>query len=128
MQYVMVYRDPLVNDPTAFIVDPGDCNIWTNDNEVTFKILVTGWVWDVVVFQADWIVAGGQQPTIDPDDETLCTVIGPPANNGPAATGYTYTLAIRPEGAPRGAASVRVGRKKGGPVVIDPDVWNQPQP
>ena len=117
MQYVMVYRDPLViNDPTAFVVDPGDCNIWTNDNEVTFKILEAGWVWDVVVFQADWIGDGGQQPEIDADDETLCT------------TGYTYTLAIKPKGAARGAASVRIGRKKNGPVVIDPDVWNQPQP
>jgi|tagenome__1003787_1003787.scaffolds.fasta_scaffold18981038_2 hypothetical protein len=132
MQYVMVYHDPLSpTDPKAFTVDPADCNIWTNDNLITWKILDEKWIWEVIVFQADWIVDGGKQPEIDSKDPTMCKVKGPKAlPKGARPQAYAYTMAIRlrdadPEDR---TASVRVGRRQSGDVVIDPDVWNQPQP
>jgi len=133
MQYVMVYRDPLApTDPTAFTVDPADCNIWRNDNQVTWKILDPAWVWVVMVFEADWIVDGGEQPVIDPNDPTMCSISrGPdPLPNGARPKAYAYTMAIRPRDADPTDRTVvvRVGRRRDGDLVIDPDVWNQPQP
>jgi len=127
MQNVTLYRDPLApDDPTAFVTDPSSASVWTNDQDVTWTLISAEYEFLTVVFDASWVAAGASQPVVNGN---TAVVTGPGANAGPPVS-YTYTMALKLKQltGDRTVDFIRVGARRSGDIVIDPDVWNQPQP
>jgi hypothetical protein len=130
-QFVFVIRYPLNNDPAA---EPYDVNLYTTDQEIVWKNLIPNTQWSTkrpvpIVFDQAWFTAGGKLPTAltGPDGAPLWTAIGPGAVT--TALSYTYEIYLEPSG---GGDEFRVTKKRalatGEQILVDPDVWNQPQP
>lgn len=133
MQHVFIIHDPLApDDPCEWIATPFTVGIWTNDQEIQWKIVdPTGQVtWADKPFDfshSEWEQDGGTLP--EPEDNPKG---GPPfffaTGPGPREVSpkrYSYSIFINVPDCPR--SPVRVG-SSADDQVVDPDVWNQPQP
>ncbi|HKO57097.1 MAG TPA: hypothetical protein VJ276_14565 [Thermoanaerobaculia bacterium] len=126
VQHVFVILDPLNQVPTA---SPQDCSIWTDDQNVEWKLLLPdGWGWDnggpggsghaVLFSDVNWFNGGGTEPTpqgtapSSGPDRRLYAAAGP----GPAttATPFNYSMFV--------VDPNNIQHR------VDPDIYNQPQP
>jgi hypothetical protein len=128
-QVVSIIRDPFSTDPSQFIPSPYALNIWTNDQSIVWQLLVDGWHVSAILFDQKWFDAGGGWPTPQADGTWHAEGPGPLDPDQPS-TGYAYTILVHANDSNDSSIiqSVRVGRQRADGVVVDPDVWNQPQP
>jgi hypothetical protein len=134
MQNAFVIHDPLApDDPCSWIAMPFVVNIWTNDQNLKWKIIdPSGKVtWADPPFdfsQSDWVKDGGTLPVREenpkPGAQPFYVATGPGARDV-SPKKYNYAIFVNvPDCAHN---PVRVGRSQD-EQLVDPDVWNQPQP
>jgi len=130
-QFVFILKYPLNNDPVA---EPFDVNIFRTDQVIVWKNIVPDTQWSTrrpipIVFDQAWFDAGGTTPTQleGPDGAPLWTATGP--GPSPLAITYVYEVYLEPI---NGGEEIHVTRRRklptGDEILVDPDVWNQPQP
>jgi hypothetical protein len=129
-QNAFIMRDPLApDDPCAWLVSPPVVNIYTNDQVIVWKLMAgsgSGIDWDSsknppIVFDTDW-KGSTPEPIPGSGTPTLYTATGPGAASPADASSYTYQIWISVPG----CGTIQVGKTS--QMMIDPDVWNQPQP
>jgi len=130
-QNVFIVQDPLSGE---FVADPYTIQIFTNDQEICWKILVPGLSWSRVhpggpiQFYPGWMGSTpegiGPAPPDGEPDTRIYTCNGP----GPTGTPESKQYGMFVVDADNNERHVGRALSTSEAIYIDPDVWNQPQP
>lgn len=127
-QNIFIISYPLNNE---LVAQPYGANLYTNDQTIVWKILVDGVGWSPsqpggpIQFGPGW--TGSIPAPIGPPpvglDQRLYMAQGPGPANGDAQS-FTYKIYLT-DGV---RDPILVRRVTADDIVVDPDIWNQPQP
>lgn len=138
VQHAFVVANPQGPDPVR--IEPHQVNVYRNDQNLLWKIVVQNWGWSPnhippIVIEDSWTgttpEAIGEEPEPGEFDRRLYSAHGPGPNPGDEPVIYKYVAWVTndPNFAPENDRMVKAfDFRHGRTIPIDPEIGNQPQP